>query len=468
MPMTGFCSPSRRPFVAVIPAVLLLAGAAISFWPAPADAQGPSDWAITSLETIADGVRELKGNITIESGGELRLTNATVVINCSKDAEFRLEVRQGGRLQADRANITAGPSGSHYTFRVNGSLDLRSTEVSGTRGHFYDGGSELGPSSTATISGCHLFGNQYYAVVVNGTSPSITNCTIDAEKGGIRVENGGAPVITGNLIRSAAAQAIIVFDSRPVIRNNRLLGDFHGIDLSNSKPEISGNEIANCALWGIQCVNRADANLTGNAISGCAGDGISVISSSPYIAGNSITGNGVGVNTSGASAVLSGNTITGNRQWGVLARSGAPSLGDNKYTDAGGARNGAGDVAVVYLLSVRVEQADRSLAVGAEVTVKDGSGAPVFTGLTGQDGTVSGIECYQYHINASGRTGDTPHKVSVKHAGQSSSTTVTMDKDRQMTARLGQQGSSFIPGPGALGAALACVLALFYLRTRMK
>lgn len=449
------------------PAILLLASLMLTLLPpspvAAADA-GQSDWIIDSKTTFEGAVKDLKADLIIENGGELRLTNATLVINCSRDGEFQITVKEGGRLIADRSNITFGPARMHYWFHVSGFLDIKDSDISGTRGQFDNGGISLAPPATATIARCHFFENQWYAVLANGTSPSISDCTIDAVRSGIRVDHGGAPVISGNLIRNATLQAIIVLDSAPAIRNNRLIDNYHGMDLSRARPEVSGNEIAGCGLWGIQCVDFSDASISGNAISRCEREGVSVISSSPKLSGNVISDNSVGVNTSASSAVLTQNTITRNRGWGVLCRSGAPSLSGNKFTDDSGGRNTQGDVAVLWSLTVRVEGSGRELVTGANVSISDRSGNAVFRGTTGLDGTVSGIQLFQYHTDASGKHDDTPHQVKVKAKGQSSGSGITMDKDQVVTAKLGSGSSGFIPGGGAILAALAIAGAVIVIR----
>lgn len=455
-PLTGL-------FGCVIVALLLLVPCL--FIPA-ASAAGAADWVITAPTTLDNTVKQLNGDLVIESGGELRMTGSTLVLNCTKDGEFQIIVREGGRLVADRSNITFGPARMHYWFHVNGFLDIKDSDISGMRGQFDNGGISLAPTATANITHCHFFENQWYAVLANGTSPAISDCTIDAVRSGIRVDNGGAPAITGNGIRNATLQAIIVLNSNPAIRNNRLIDNYHGIDLSRSKPEVSGNEIAGCGLWGIQCVDFSDATISGNAITKCDQEGVSVMSSSPKLSGNVISDNAVGVNTSGSSAVLTRNTITRNRAWGVLCRSGAPTLTENKFTDDSGGQNAPGDVAVLWSLTVRVEGSGRELVTGAIVSISDSSGNAVFRGTTGLDGTVSGIQVYQYHTDSSGKHDDTPHQVNVKANGKSSGSKITMDKDQVVTARLGSGSSGFIPGAGAILVALAVAGAVMVIRRK--
>ena len=435
--------------------------------PARADA-GPSEWVITSLTTLQGETRELNTSVVIENGGELRLVDSALVLNGSREGALQVLVKQGGKLSASRSNITWGRTNWHYWFLVNGTLDLQDTAVRGVRGQFDTGGIYLSPTSGATISRCHFSDNQWYSIIVNGSSPTISDCDFSAVKAGIRVENGGTPTISGNSIGGAERQAIISLGAAPVIRNNRITGGHQGIDLDRSKATITGNEITGCQAWGIQCYDFSDATITGNAISGCAGEGISVVASAPTLLSNVITDNGIGVNSSASTATLTKNTIGGSRGWGVLARSGAPTLSGNTFEDSRGTGNTAGDVAIVWSLTVLVEQERRGPVAGANISIIDGSGKTVFRGRTGEDGTVAGIELYQYTMKSGARHSSTPHKITVSKGGLSSSSSITMDRDQTITAKLVTSSSGFIPGPGLLMVTLAGAFAIIFFHRKRE
>jgi parallel beta-helix repeat protein len=457
---------NRLPVSVITGMMLVLVGLVAGPWLWPASAAPPNDWVISSPTVLQDSVKQVNGDVIIENGGQLSLTNSTLVLNCTKDGEFQILVKEGGRLKGDDANLTAGPSGKRYWFHVNGSLELTGCQVSGTRGQFDTGGIYLSASSTAAIKGCHLFDNQWYAVIVNGSSPEISGCSIDAVKAGIRVENRGAPTISGNTISGAERQAIMALNSDPVIRNNRILGGHQGIDLERSKAQISGNEISGCQFWGIQCYDFSDSTISGNAVTGCAEEGISVVSSSPNILANTLFGNAVGVNSSASSASLTKNTIAGNRGWGVFCRSGAPTMNNNNFTDSSGNGNALGDVAVVWSLTVLVEEQGHGPVPGAEVSITDSSGKTVFKGKTGDDGAVSGIELFQYRIDSGDRLTGTPHKIMVRNGGLQSSSSITMDRDQVVTAKLVKNSSGMIPGPAAAMTAVALALAAVIFRQK--
>ncbi|MGQ9582008.1 MAG: right-handed parallel beta-helix repeat-containing protein [Thermoplasmatota archaeon] len=435
------------------PAVLALSMLAFALPPPLAGAQAP-EWVVSSLYTLEDTIKDLRASLIIESGGELRLNNATLVMNCTMDAEFEILVKPGGRLTARNSTISYGPLRAHYWFRVRGSMELWDTSVSGTWGVFETGGIVI-ESSDVTIARCRLADHRWYAISVNGSSPRILNNTIESSRAGIRVEAGGTPEISGNVIRNMEKEGIISLNSAPVIRGNSLLDNWRGVGLFNSPAEVSGNEIVRSGSSGIDCTEGSDARISRNTIASSGGDGVTIYASSPTISFNDIRGNAMGLNCTNSRPVVRGNTITESRDWGVYCRGGSPALESNSYEDGPGSANALGAVAVVWRLSLRVEDSERKPIGGAEVTIRDRAGGTVFSGRTGGSGEITGLELLQLHYDSSGeRHEDTPHKVTVRAEGLSSTKEVDMDRDQSVTVRLGSSPSSLIPGSWGVAAAL--------------
>jgi len=452
-----------------LPAAFLVCSIILQFMPAPfagaADGSAP-DWVVSSVSELKGTVKDLRANLIIESGGELRMTNATLVLNCSRDGEFEILVKAGGKLTGTGANITYGPLKARYWFRVSGTLELADSEVSGTRGMFDMGGIYI-TSSTVSLTRCHLYDHQWYALMINGSSPSISGCTIDRCRSGIKVEHGGAPTISDNTIKDNEREAITCLNSNPAIRNNRILRNWRGIGLFESEPEISGNEITGQGQLGIECTDFSDATITGNTITGSGEAGISVVFSSPKIISNTISSNGVGINSTTSKVTIEKNTISGNRGWGIFAKGGKPSLNGNKYQDNAGNGNALGALAIVWALSVKVVDSENKPVDGATVTVTDKAGKTVFKGVTGNDGFSSGIELFQSRTDNNGQAkADTPHKVTVRWKDLSDSQTISIDKDQLLTANLGKQPRGFLPGADLPLTVLAVGLLLVLWRFR--
>ena len=453
----------------VLPAALLAAAMLISILPLTASAADApqAQWVVSSLFTLDSTVKDLRADLVIEDGGELHITNATLMVNSSKDGEFSITVKPGGKLFADHSNISYGPSKARYQFTVNGAMELWNSDISGTTGMFDQGGVFIS-SSDVNVTGCHFHDHQWYAMIINGSSPTISGCTIDNCKSGIRVENGGAPRITGNTFKDNQREGMIVLDSKPAIDDNSFINNTKGIGLYQSEAEISGNEITGSSTIGIECVQLSDAVITGNTISRCGQAGISVVYSSPKISSNIITSSGIGINTSASMASIRKNTIAGNSGWGIYSSGGAPTLDGNKFTDGSGNVNALGSIAIVWTVSIRVIDSNNQPVSGAVVTVKDRYGNLFFQGTTGDSGNITGLEVTGTHTDASGaQKSDSPYTIKVKWHELSSSLSVNADRDRQITAQLQQTpAKGFLPGPGLLLIGAAVLLAVLVMRRR--
>jgi parallel beta-helix repeat protein len=419
---------------------------------------------VSSLYTLDNTIKDLRADLLIENGGELRITNATLVMNCSKSGDYSITVKPGGKLFADHSNITYGPSKAWYEFTVNGAMELRDSDISGTTGMFDQGGVFIA-SSDVTVTGCHFHDHQWYAMIINGSSPTISGCTIDHCKSGIRVENGGSPVVSGTTFRDNQREGMIVLDSKPIIRDNQFRNNTKGIGLYQSDADISGNAIIGSSTVGIECVQLSDAKIAANTITGNGQAGISVIYSSPTITSNTITSNGMGINSSVSRAAIRKNTIGGNSGWGIYAVGGAPSLDSNKFTDDSGNANALGSVAIIWALNIKVIDSNKNPVAGADVTVKDKSGNVVYSGKTGDDGTVPALELLQTSRYETGTRIETPHKIAVKWQDLADSIEVTMDKDQSITAQLQKPSEKgFLPGPDLLLTGVAVLLVLLVMR----
>ena len=55
-----------------------------------------NDWIVTEKELYEDQVIILNGNLTILKGGELTFKNVTLIMNCSYDGQYHIEIKEGG------------------------------------------------------------------------------------------------------------------------------------------------------------------------------------------------------------------------------------------------------------------------------------------------------------------------------------------------------------------------------------
>jgi len=99
-------------------------------------------------------------------------------------------------------------------------------------------------SMNAILQGCMVKGGR---IVVNGCSPTITQCAIYGAKSGVEIAMNSQPQIIGNRITSNGI-GIVIFSNTasPVISNNEIYNNNFGFYLKDfGAPNISGNKIYN-------------------------------------------------------------------------------------------------------------------------------------------------------------------------------------------------------------------------------
>ena len=95
----------------------------------PADAAPPpdnegginygTDWNVTGQEYRGNQTIILDGNLTVEPGGNLTLYNVTLIMNCSYNGQYNIEVQTGGVIWIlSNSNITSCDSNFEYMFWV--------------------------------------------------------------------------------------------------------------------------------------------------------------------------------------------------------------------------------------------------------------------------------------------------------------------------------------------------------------
>ncbi len=125
-------------------------------------------------------------------------------------------------------------------------------------------------------------------------------------------------------------------------------------------------------------------------------------------------------------------------------------------------------MASAWTLSVKVVDSNKRPVPDATVTVKDRHGKVVYTGRTGEDGTVPALQLFQSQSGDSGSSqSSTPHTIKVRWEELSSSTTVTMDKDRTISAELTRPAEKgFIPAAGIPLSVIALCLSMLVIWRR--
>jgi len=142
--------------------------------------------------------------------------------------------------------------------------------------------------------------------VYKGNGSAVTgNVITGTGYAGIWMQDHDGSSVVGNTIRSSGGIGIIF--------GNNIIGN-HNICSGNAISAIASN--ANAGGVGLSIDNQAGATVSGNTVTGCAGNGIYVKSSSrTTVVGNTCHGNGTGGGAGSSGIMLyqsSDNTIVGN------------------------------------------------------------------------------------------------------------------------------------------------------------
>ena len=111
---------------------------------------------------------------------------------------------------------------------------------------------------------------------------------------GIELDGARRSEIRGTRI-AGAETGILCIRTSPLLRGNHLTGCRYGIIVQGGAPQILGNQVER-GEGGIFCWRGARPALRGNRISGNQEEGVFVdATSSPQLADNTISGNGIGL-----------------------------------------------------------------------------------------------------------------------------------------------------------------------------
>ncbi len=167
----------------------------ISFFASGPDTPPPAtgDWIVDEPgNNVNNTTILLNGSLKVTTG-DLTLDNVTLIMNCTADGQYGINVSAGGVLDLVNCNITAFSGALHYKFAVFGEMTMDRCNVSemwGESSIWWEGG------------GVALFSD---ATIIRSSTIS------KGETNGVQVHGSAGPVIMGSNIS-----------------DNRLLGFFIG------------------------------------------------------------------------------------------------------------------------------------------------------------------------------------------------------------------------------------------------
>lgn len=150
-----------------------------------AGASSPGDWIVNTTETRSDEMIVLNGNLSIQYGGNLSLHNVTLLMNCSFDGQYHIEVQDGGELHIlNGSNITAVNHNYQYCFWIrNGSMfEMKNSELHycgyGIPGEVWDGLTGMWIGRDNAIIDGNLISQNGVGIYLSAKFCTISNNTI--------------------------------------------------------------------------------------------------------------------------------------------------------------------------------------------------------------------------------------------------------------------------------------------------
>jgi len=311
------------------------------------------DWIVTGTESYSDQTIVLDGNLIVENGGNLTFRKVTLKMNCTYDAQYRIEVMPGGKFYVlDGSVINAVNPEKEFLFDVHVESIFRMNSSELHECGIEDGGSGLSISSKEVVIENSLLSNNWYAIMCSNCNPVIRNnniswnrfeaVSLDHSNGtieGNHIENNGAgirgdyyssPVVRGNTIVKNAWPIHFYNNCSPIIQNNTLIANDNGISLySSDRCILYGNSIeGNFSRPGIAMHDCEYNNVLNNTLTN-NDHGIHLSqSSNNVIDGNNASYNHMGITVEGYS---NNNTVTNN-----IASN---NIGNGIYVNEGSSNN---------------------------------------------------------------------------------------------------------------------------------
>ncbi len=274
------------------------------------------NWIVSSLETHQNKIITLNGNLLVQSGGNLTLSNIILRFNCSVEGEYGLEIFNGGNLTIN-ANSVVTAVDITYSWHLKAN--------SGSTIHFKE--------STLNYAG-GMF--TFRGLDIQTNDAVIESCIIHNIYEGIYLYLSNNSIIYNNTFYNNDPHGITLTSNcnHHNIINNTFYDTIagNGIKLENSMyNNIINNTIYNNSYNGILFFGSFYNNISHNTIFGNGlggtGDGIRLQSSSHHnnINDNAIYdnfNNGIALEESSNNSIFYNNLLS-NSQYGIYLYSGS-------------------------------------------------------------------------------------------------------------------------------------------------
>jgi len=240
------------------------------------------DWIVDEAgNNVNNTTIVLDGNLKVTTG-DLTLDNVSLVMNCTVDGQYGINVSAGGTLNVINTNISAFNGSLHYKFAVYGCMTMELCDVSEMWGDYnvwWDGGGVSLFSSGAVIRSSMISRGESSGIEVHGSigpeiigttvarngrhglmtldtaHPAIKNCSSTGNGGsGIGVGMFSTPVVTNCAFTNNSRNGIQVSESaQPEITTCSAFGnDWNGLRIVyRSTPKLMNCTFTNNSMYGI-------------------------------------------------------------------------------------------------------------------------------------------------------------------------------------------------------------------------
>ena len=382
------------------------------------------DWIIQNTDDITrlDQEIRLKGNLTIEDGGKLTFYNVTLKMNCTKDGEFKIDVKEGGefyisdndnnnKTNFDSSIISSVNLDYEHVFyvRKNAKLEMKYSELHECG---YSQNKEgLKIYSDDVIIDNNLIFNNYHGIWTSSSDAIITNNSI-IENDIVGISIGfGEPFIQNNNFSNNQGTGVILEYDNSIFINNIVMNNLkNGIQISYSTATISNSLISN-NQWSGLIGFQANSKIYNNIIMNC-NNGTKWYESFVIMSNNTI------LNTNyyditvelDSELVLINTTFNRNKIY----------IDEFDYS-----------LTIIWHLNIEVIDQNSNPIFNAEIRIKDNSNG-TFNEIfyTDINGFVKSITCTEYVQNRTARTYNTPHNITISNGEDTIVDSIRMDKSK--------------------------------------
>ena len=399
-------------------------------YPAPTS----GDWIIKNETHVWNETINLNGHLKINDGGNLTFRNITLIMNCNKDGDFKIKVKDGGKFSIldydnnplttnDRSNITANNNLYEFKFLVDEGAEfiMKNSELSECGYHWYgeDGIVGLTIKANNTIIESSYFYNNYRGIsFYSSNNNSIINNTIYSNKiKGIYLSNSRYNQILNNSIFSNNDYGIYLSfssNSNQIVKN-KVINNQYGIYLlyANNNTIINNNISKND--HGIRLYSSSNTTIINNNYNSNYNSSISIHSSTNNLILNStIYDSGISDFYLNSNTSISAINTTFNK--------------NKVYFDDAGSK-----LTINLYLSVQVLYKNQNPISNGKIRIQDNENSTYDESyLTNPEGWVKWINLTEYVQNRTGKTFYSPYIIQAETDCFWNETTINLNESKEI------------------------------------